>query len=72
MDEEELDMMAKTEYYQSIFNNQIHYAVNEEKVIIAKKLLKRNRPLDEIVEDTELDEATIRRIKEEIDSMEFA
>ena len=50
--------MTKVEYYQSIFDNQIHYARNEGreegKIEFAKKLLKRNRPLDEIAEDTGL------------------
>jgi len=70
MDEEEPDMVARVEYYQSVFDNQILFARNEgwdegrneglvegevaKSVKIAKKLLLRNRPTDEIVEDTGL------------------
>jgi len=66
MDEEELDMVAKVEYYQSIFDNQIHYAKNERSVEIATKLLRRNRPIDEIVEDTGLTHQEIERLRTNI------
>ena len=82
MDEEELDMIAKVEYYQSIFDNQIHYAKNEgreegraegraegreegrvdERTNFALRLLKRNRPIEEIIEDTGL-------TREEVESL---
>ena len=67
MDEEELDMVAKVEYYQSILDNQIHYAKsegrNEGMIEIAKKLLRRNRPIDEIMEDTGLSREQIEDLR---------
>ena len=66
MNEEVLEIMTKVEYYQSIFDNQIHYARdegrNEGKIEIAQKLLKRNRPIDEIVEDTGLTYEEVERL----------
>ena len=78
MNEEELDMMTKVEYYQSIYDNQISYArdeglaeglakgLSEGMIEIAKKLIKRNRPIDEIVEDTGLDYAEVERLRASI------
>ena len=38
---------------------------NEEKIEIARKLLKRNRPIDEIVEDTGLTYEEVERLRTE-------
>jgi len=37
MDKEQVDMMTKAEYYRSVLDNQIHYAIDETKLGIAKK-----------------------------------
>ena len=79
MDEEEIKMITDAEYYKSIYDNQMDYATEEglkrgmekgvEKglkeatLIIARKLLQRNRPIDEIIEDTGLTHQEIESLK---------
>ena len=65
MSEEEFKMMADVEYYQSIYHNQIHYAVNEKTIEIAKKMLKRGASVEDVVEDTGLDRDTVLQLREE-------
>jgi len=76
MGDEELDMMAKVEYYQSVFDNQIHYAKSEGRVEgksegllegvmeVAKRLLKVGDPVDKIVSVTGLTREDIEKLRD--------
>jgi len=44
----------------------IHGAVTEERIAFAQKMLKRNRPIDEIAEDTGLTFDEIERLRYDI------
>ena len=82
INEEELKMMAHVEYLQSIYDNQISYAKDEARkeghkeghkegreernIEIAIKMLRRGTLIDVIVEDTGLDEATVRKLRNEL------
>jgi predicted transposase/invertase (TIGR01784 family) len=67
MNEEELEMMTKVEYYQSIYDNQILFARDEGRIEgknegkiegliqVAIKLLKHNSPIEEIMDITGLE-----------------
>ena len=41
----------------------LHHAKKEGRAEVAKKLLRRNRPIDEIIEDTGLTQAEIERLR---------
>jgi len=76
MDEEELDMMTKVEYYQSIFDNQIHYARNEGRnegrseerkegmERVAKDMLIGGEPIEKIIRYSKLSKETIEELQE--------
>ena len=66
MDEEELDMMTKAEYYRSVLDNQIHYAIDETKLGIAKKMLLNNESIEKIADYTGLSFEAIEKIEQTI------
>ena len=63
MNEEELEMITNTEYLQSVYDGQMNYAKREAIMEVALKLLKRNRPIEEIMEDTGLTEEQIEELQ---------
>jgi len=72
MDEEELDMMAKVEYYQSALDNQIHYARNEGRseglldgmIRLAKDMLSEGEPVEKIIKYSQLPKETIEELQQ--------
>jgi len=74
MDEEELDMMAKADYYKSIFDNQIHYAKSEGRsegrserdIEIITELLRENMPIEMIAKVTKLPIKSIEELQQSL------
>ena len=60
-------MITQTEYLRDIQRNQIGFAVDEKTIEIARKLLKRNRPIDEVMEDTGLNEFAVIQLSKELE-----
>jgi len=59
-------MMTQAEYYRSIYDNQISYAVDEKAIKIAKKMLQKDEPYEKIVEYTELSIEAIKEIQKSL------
>jgi len=59
-------MIKPAEYYQSIFDNQIHYAVNEKAVEIARELLNNDMTIEKVAMITKLPIETVCKLQETI------
>ena len=76
MEREELEMIEHTEYLKSIYDNQLASARDEGKLEgrlegtteIARKLLSRNRQIDEIMEDTGLTRKEVEALRTSLKS----
>jgi len=63
MNEKELEMMTQAEYYKSIFDDQIGFAVDEKTIEIAIEMLRDGDPVDRVSRITNLPLVTVEDLQ---------